>query len=98
MAAGKVSRGGLQTDGDSVYWSESRPDHGGRQVVVRCRPGRPPADVSPAGVSVRSRVHEYGGGAATVAAGVLFYVDQDDQRWYRTRPSTGRPPRPPQPP
>jgi dipeptidyl aminopeptidase/acylaminoacyl peptidase len=84
VAAGKVGRGGLQVDGDSVYWSESRPDDGGRQVVVRVRPGMPPIDVSPAGVSVRSRVHEYGGGAATVVDGVLFYVDQADQRWYRT--------------
>lgn len=83
VAAGKVSRGGLQYDGDSVYWSESRPELGGRQVVVRCRPGGQPADVSPEGVSVRSRVHEYGGGAATVAGATLFYVDQGDQRWYR---------------
>ena len=42
-----------------------------------------PVDLSPLGASVRSRVHEYGGGAATVAAGALFYVDQDDQAWHR---------------
>ena len=83
VASGKVSRGGLQADGDSFYWSESRPDDGGRQVVVRVQPGLPPVDATPAAVSVRSRVHEYGGGAATVAGGVLFYVDQADQRWYR---------------
>jgi dipeptidyl aminopeptidase/acylaminoacyl peptidase len=83
VASGKVSRGGLQSDGDAFFWSESRPDDGGRQVVVQARSGEPPTDVSPAAVSVRSRVHEYGGGAATVAAGVLFYVDQADQRWYR---------------
>jgi dipeptidyl aminopeptidase/acylaminoacyl peptidase len=83
VASGKVSRGGLHSDGDAFFWSESRPDDGGRQVVVQARPGLPPADASPAAVSVRSRVHEYGGGAATVADGVLFYVDQADQRWYR---------------
>ena len=92
VAAGKVSRGGLQADAGSVYWSESRPDLGGRQVVVRAEPGRPLSDVSPEGVSVRSRVHEYGGGAATVADGVLFYVDQDDQRWYRTGVDRASPP------
>ena len=42
VASGKVSRGGLQADGDSFYWSESRPDDGGRQVVVRVQPGLPP--------------------------------------------------------
>lgn len=83
VAAGKVSRSGLQVDGERVYWSESRPGEGGRQVVVGARPGEPPADVSPAGVSVRSRVHEYGGAAVTVTRGTLYYVDQSDQRWYR---------------
>jgi acetyl esterase/lipase len=84
VAAGKISRSGLQVDGSSFYWSESRPDDGGRQVVVRAEPGRPLAEASPTGVSVRSRVHEYGGGAATVSDGVLFYVDLDDQQWYRS--------------
>jgi acetyl esterase/lipase len=83
VAAGKVGRSGLGSDADAVYWTESRPDLGGRQVVVRCQRGVDPVEVSPAGVSVRSRVHEYGGGQATVADGALFYVDQTDQRWYR---------------
>ena len=94
MAAGKVSRSGLQADGRlgllvgeppgrraaARWWSRYRRRHG------------PPVDVSPAGVSVRSRVHEYGGGAATVPDGVLFYVDQADQRWYRVdAPAARRP-------
>jgi dipeptidyl aminopeptidase/acylaminoacyl peptidase len=85
VAAGKVSRGGLQVDRGRVYWTESRPDEGGRQVVVEAAPDGDSVrhDVSPPGVSVRSRVHEYGGGAATVADGVLYYVDQDDQDWHR---------------
>ena len=41
VAAGKVSRSGLQADGGAVYWCESRPEDGGRQVVVRCRPAGP---------------------------------------------------------
>ena len=94
VAAGKVSRERApRRRGCGVLVGEpsrrGRPPGGGR--------GRPrtrsPDDVSPAGVSVRSRVHEYGGGAATVAGGVLFYVDQADQRWYRaaSRPATDRP-------
>ncbi len=84
VAGGKVSRSGLQADGDAVYWSESRPDEGGRSVVVRSRPGEVPTDVSPPGVSVRSRVHEYGGAPATVVGDELLYVDDADQGWYRT--------------
>ncbi len=87
VAVGKVSRGGLQVDRGTVYWTESRPHEGGRQVVVSVDPTDPkragPVDVSPAEVSVRSRVHEYGGGAVTVSDGVLVFVDQDDQAWHR---------------
>ena len=93
VAAGKVSRGGLQADDGRVAWVESRPDEGGRQVVVAVDPraeGDPARiDLSPGGTSVRSRVHEYGGGAATLADGVLYFVDQDDQAWYRVVPGTG---------
>ena len=93
VAAGKVSRGGLQSDRGRIYWAESRPDEGGRQVVVEVDPRQEGAarrrDVSPPGVSVRSRVHEYGGGAATVAGGVLYFVDQDDQDWYRVDVGSG---------
>ena len=90
VAAGKVSRGGLQADGGRVYWTEARPHEGGRQVVVGVDPagrkspgGVVRRDESPPGVSVRSRVHEYGGGSATVADEVLYFVDQEDQDWYR---------------
>ena len=69
VAGAKVSRSGLQVDGPWAYWLESRPDEGGRQVLVRAGATEGPTDVSPAGRSIRSRVHEYGGGAATVADG-----------------------------
>jgi acetyl esterase/lipase len=84
VASAKVSRSGLQADGTSLFWSESRPEDGGRQVVVKDNDGDAPVEVSPPALSVRSRVHEYGGGAATVSGGVLFFVDQADQRLYRS--------------
>ncbi|HEX3567861.1 MAG TPA: hypothetical protein VHU17_21030, partial [Acidimicrobiales bacterium] len=83
VAAGKVSRSGLHIDGSGIYWLESRPDEGGRTVLVRSSDHGEPVDVSPAGRSIRSRLHEYGGGAATVVDGTLFFVDQSDQGLYR---------------
>ena len=94
VAAGKVSRSGLQSDGASLLWLESRPEDGGRQVVVTDGGGAAPVDVSPPAVSVRSRVHEYGGGAATAVGGGLYYVDQADQRLYRSAIGDGRDPVP----
>lgn len=84
VAAGKISRGGLQADAGALYWSEGRPDLGGRQVVMRWAGGGSPLEVSPPGANVRSRVHEYGGASFRVEQGMLYYVDQSDQRWYRT--------------
>ena len=91
VAAGKVSRGGLGSDRGLVVWTEGRPDEGGRQVVVAVDAAGhvPPVDRSPAGTGVRSRVHEYGGGSAVMADRVLFFVDQDDQGWFRLDPTPG---------
>lgn len=65
---------------------ENRPNEAGRQVVVRWSEGEPPGVVSPPATSVRSRVHEYGGGAYCVVPAShdreprLAYVDHEDQR------------------
>ena len=66
-------------DGDEIYWLESRPREAGRSVVVSRQTG---TDVLPAPFNVRTRVHEYGGGAWTVADGVLYFLNFADQRLY----------------
>ena len=68
VARAKVSLSELCSDGDAVYWLESRPAEAGRTVVVRAD-GRGMADHSPEGVSIRSRVNEYGGGALCLVPG-----------------------------
>ncbi len=78
--------GAVATDGDVVYWSELRPEEGGRTQVVRLVPGGEPTDVLPAGANARTRVHEYGGGAWWVSAGTVWYVDWSDQRLRRIDP------------
>ncbi|HKH03545.1 MAG TPA: prolyl oligopeptidase family serine peptidase [Acidimicrobiales bacterium] len=72
--------GGVAVDGDDVWWSESRPDEGGRTQLVRWRPGAGAQDVLPDGANARTAVHEYGGGAWHVAGGRLWYADWSDQR------------------
>jgi dipeptidyl aminopeptidase/acylaminoacyl peptidase len=71
----------------AVWWAEGRPDEGGRVVLVRQAPGGEPQAVTPAGMNVRTRVHEYGGGAWRLAApDLVLFVDFADQRLYRQRP------------
>lgn len=52
-------------------------------MLVTSRPGSSPADVTPPQINVRSRVHEYGGGAYTVRDGVVYCANFADQRVYR---------------
>jgi acetyl esterase/lipase len=84
VARAKVTLSELCSDGRALFWLESRPAEAGRVVLVRCADGGPPVDHSPHGVSIRSRVHEYGGGAVCLvpghADGAFAYVDQTDQR------------------
>lgn len=83
LVAGSSTRyGGLCADGDDIYWLEGRPQEKGRSVLVRYRHGQR-QDVLPTAYSVRSRVHEYGGGAFTVKRGDIWFVNDADQQVYR---------------
>ncbi len=69
--------------GDALWWRETRPTEGGRSVVVRAGALSEPADVTPAGFDVRTKVHEYGGGSLLVADSMVFFSNFTDQRLYR---------------
>ena len=89
LAAAQVADAGLRLagvtlDGEDAWWAEGRPREGGRVVLVRERDGRR-EDRLPAPWSARSRVHEYGGGAFAVRDGVLWFVNDADQRIHEVR-------------
>ena len=83
IVAGSTTLGQIVLDGDDVYWVEMRPRESGRNVIVRRTPDGQITDVTPAPFNVRTRVHEYGGGAFTVADGTVYFTNFDDQRLYR---------------
>lgn len=87
-ARSKLSLSGLASSSDSLYWVEGRPELAGRRVVVAWTPGSSPVVVSPEGLSLASRVHEYGGGEfaiSTAADGAVtvFGVRAEDQALIR---------------
>jgi dienelactone hydrolase len=69
-----------------TWWLESRPAEAGRVVLVRADPGGEPREVTPEGHSVRTMVHEYGGGAYCLHGETVFFSSFGDQRLYRQEP------------
>jgi len=70
-------------DGDDIYWLESRPQEKGRSVLVRRTADGKTEDMTPPPFNVRTRVHEYGGGAYIVRDGIVYFANFTDQRVYR---------------
>lgn len=78
-----ISLSSPMTDGPDVYWIETRPSEAGRSVLVRRAADGTITDVTPPGFNVRTRVHEYGGGAALVSDGTVYFSNFVDNRLYR---------------
>jgi hypothetical protein len=82
VAAQGIRLGSVMVDGDDLYWLERRPNEGGRSVLVRRSADGRMVDLTPRGFNVRTRVHEYGGGAYIVAGGKAYFSNFQDQRLY----------------
>jgi dipeptidyl aminopeptidase/acylaminoacyl peptidase len=86
MVAQTISFGQIAIDGQDIYWLEGRPLEGGRSALVHLTPGGVPADCLPVEFNVRTRVHEYGGGAFGAYDGVIYFINFKDQHLYRQNP------------
>ncbi len=79
--------GHLNIDNGSMYWLEVRAMENGRGVLMRSKAsgadiGEDIEEVLPGDISVRTRVHEYGGGDYLVVDGRIFYSSAEDNRVY----------------
>ncbi len=68
----------LSADGEDLYWLEARPSEKGRTVLCRRRADGEIEDVTPPPINAGSRVHEYGGGAYRVQAGIVIFSERSD--------------------
>ncbi len=92
VARGGVRIGGIALDGGRAYWLEGRPRERGRTALM-CRDEQGAvSEVVRSPHNVRSRVHEYGGGAFCAAGASVWFVDGASQRIHHV--DGARPPRP----
>ena len=66
----------------ALYWIESRPQEAGRNVLVKRNKDGTERDINPAPYNIRTRVHEYGGGAWLLHQGALYFSNFADQQLY----------------
>lgn len=92
IVAGTIRLGEIRLDQGLVYWSEMRPTEAGRNLVQCHTPAGQTFEITPTTFNVRTRVHEYGGGAFTVVDGIVYFSNFADQRLYAQ--SRGTEPRP----
>jgi dipeptidyl aminopeptidase/acylaminoacyl peptidase len=75
----------ISLEGDQIYWLEQRPDEKGRNVIMRQSSHQPAEELLPTPWNSCSHVHEYGGASYLVDQGTIYFVGDDDQRYYRLR-------------
>jgi dipeptidyl aminopeptidase/acylaminoacyl peptidase len=88
VAHASTRLGGLAVTAESVFWGERRPAEGGRTAVVERRADGSLVDRLAAPWNVRSRAHEYGGGAFTAHQRSLFFSNFADGRVWAQEPGT----------
>ena len=80
-AAPKINH--IQSHNKLLTWVESRPDEGGRNVLMGLGHDGLISDLIPPPYSHYSRVHEYGGMAYALSENMLYFVNGSDQRIYQ---------------
>ena len=82
VAEAAVGIGDPLVSGGVHYWLESRPADGGRVTLFK-QAGAQPVELTPSPYSVRSRAHEYGGGAYLPTDSGVFFVNDRGQNIHR---------------
>lgn len=82
-ASGTLQFSEIHLHQGKVYWLERRPQEKGRTTLLSWSKSEGEKELLPKEYNIRTRVHEYGGGALLVDAGRIFFVNDSDQQVYR---------------
>ncbi|ANV91628.1 S9 family peptidase [Picosynechococcus sp. PCC 8807] len=88
IVSSSIGLGAVAWAGTNLYWLEGRPQEKGRSVLVKRNGDGTTVDITPPDFNVRSRVHEYGGGAFLITeAGTVYFSNDGDRRVYVQAPN-----------
>jgi dipeptidyl aminopeptidase/acylaminoacyl peptidase len=82
LSGGRVAMSDLRSVDGRLYWTETIPSAGGISGLFTAAAAESGTRVSPEGVNVRTRVHEYGGAPFVASGGHVYYSNYADQRLY----------------
>ena len=77
-----IGIGSLAVNHGNIYWLEKRPQEQGRNLLVSYGPKGEVKNFTPAPLSVRSKIHEYGGGAFVVERNAIYFSNYQDGKIY----------------
>jgi len=83
LTAAQIGISEPRFDTPDICWLESRPSERGRNVLMAAGGDSAPREVLPPTFNVRTRVHEYGGGAWLRRGGTVIFSDFPSQRMFR---------------
>ncbi|MBS0629648.1 MAG: S9 family peptidase [Verrucomicrobia bacterium] len=79
ISSGSVTFNEMQADDNGLYWTETHPKEKGRSAMIRYDGKQTPLLPE---INVRSRVHEYGGGAFCLSGGKVIFSNDADKQLY----------------
>src|SRR5690349_17275860 len=82
LAEGAIGVAEPRVAGGRLYWLETRPAEGGRLVAMTRDAAGAVKQLTPEKFNVRTRVHEYGGGAYVALPYELWFANFRDQKLY----------------
>lgn len=85
VAAGHMRLAQPTLCGKGIYWLETRSTEQGRNTLMRAEPASEPTELTASPFNVRTRAHEYGGGAYLIADERAWFVNDADQCIYELR-------------
>ncbi len=91
IVSDSISLGEIFVSNENIFWQEMRPSEGGRYTIMHQSMSGTKHELIPKSYNVRTRVHEYGGGAFLIDEDDVYFSNFSDQQIYKTTITGDRP-------